>query len=134
MCDAHKSRCTPLYRRGRCLLVLVLGLVLVTLYYALEPSSGSLPSCLLLRLTGFRCPGCGTQRAVHALLHGDFAQGIAYNYSLLFTVPILALYIGDVLWGEKIPRLRAFLRHPLVILLLVSILLAWWILRNCWGY
>ncbi|WP_423809510.1 DUF2752 domain-containing protein [Porphyromonas catoniae] len=134
MCDAHKSRCTPLYRRGRWLLVLVLGLVLVILYYALEPSSGSLPSCLLLRLTGFRCPGCGTQRAVHALLHGDFAQGIAYNYSLLFTVPILALYISDALWGEKTPRLRGFLHHPIVILLLVSILLAWWILRNCWGY
>ena len=112
------------------MLVLVLGLVLVILYYALEPSSGSLPSCLLLRLTGFRCPGCGT----HALLHGNFAQGIAYNYSLLFTVPILALYIGDALWGEKTPRLRAFLRHPLVILSLVLILLAWWILRNCWGY
>lgn len=116
------------------MLVLVLGLVLVTLYYALEPSSGGLPSCLLLRLTGFRCPGCGTQRAVHALLHGDFAQGIAYNYSLLFTVPILALYIGDALWGEKTPRLRGFLHHPLVILSLVLILLAWWILRNCWGY
>ena len=116
------------------MLVLVLGLVLVTLYYALEPSSGSLPSCLLLRLTSFRCPGCGTQRAVHALLHGNFAQGIAYNYSLLFTIPVLSLYIGDVLWGGKMPRLRAFLHHPIVILLLVLILLAWWILRNCWGY
>ena len=116
------------------MLVLVLGLVLVILYYALEPSSGSLPSCLLLRLTGFRCPGCGTQRAVHALLHGDFVQGIAYNYSLLFTIPVLSLYIGDVLWGGKMPHLRVFLHHPLVILLLVSILLAWWILRNCWGY
>ena len=134
MCDAHKSRCTPLYRRGRCLLVLVLGLVLVTLYYALEPSSGSLPSCLLLRLTGFRCPGCGTQRAVHALLHGDVVGGIAYNYSLLATIPILALYVGDALWGGKASRLRAFLHHPFTILSLVLMLLAWWILRNCWGY
>lgn len=134
MCDAHKSHCKPPYRRGWWLLVFFLGLGLVVLYYTLEPSSGGLPSCLLLRLTGFRCPGCGTQRAVHALLHGDFVQGIAYNYSLLFTVPILALYIGDALWGEKTPRLRAFLHHPLVILSLVLILLAWWILRNCWGY
>jgi len=134
MCDAHKPRWRPLRGRGWWLLALALGLVLAVFYYILEPSSGGLPSCLLLRLTGFRCPGCGTQRAVHALLHGDFVQGIAYNYSLLFTIPVLSLYIGDALWGEKTPRLRAFLRHPLVILSLVLILLAWWILRNCWGY
>ena len=116
------------------MLVLVLGLVLVTLYYALEPSSGSLPSCLLLRLTDFPCPGCGTQRAVHALLHGDVVGGIAYNYSLLATIPILARYVGDALWGGKASRLRAFLHHAFTILSLVLMLLAWWILRNCWGY
>jgi hypothetical protein len=37
------------------------------------------PSCPLFALTGWRCPLCGSLRAVHALLHGHFTAAIAFN-------------------------------------------------------
>ena len=56
---------------------LLIGLVVAALvvfgfiYFALDPSRSDLfPRCVFLSLTGYKCPGCGSQRAIHALLHG----------------------------------------------------------------
>ena len=40
--------------------------------YWFEPGkTGFFPSCPFRALTGFNCPGCGTTRALHQLLHGN---------------------------------------------------------------
>ena len=53
--------------------------VLVALY-AFDPATTRLfPSCPFHLLTGWHCPGCGTLRAVHALLHGRFSQALHDN-------------------------------------------------------
>lgn len=44
------------------------------------------PRCLFHALTGLWCPGCGTTRALHALLHGDIAGALAMNPLLLFSM------------------------------------------------
>lgn len=52
-----------------CILVAV-----VVIYFFVDPASTTLaPRCHFKALTGFDCPGCGFQRALHAALHGDFA-------------------------------------------------------------
>lgn len=40
-------------------------------------------------LTGWQCPGCGSQRAVHYLLNGHFAAAWQMNPLLLVAIPYL---------------------------------------------
>lgn len=48
------------------------------------------PRCPVHYLTGGFCPGCGGQRAVRALVSGQFRSAARYN-PLLFALPILLL-------------------------------------------
>ena len=72
-------------------LALAAGLV-APLLWRIDPSApGSvLPPCPLHALTGLWCPGCGSTRALHALLHGDLAQALAMNPLLVLASPLLA--------------------------------------------
>lgn len=48
--------------------------------------------CPLKKLTGIDCPGCGFQRSVIALLHGDVMQSIAY-YPATFLLLSILIYV-----------------------------------------
>lgn len=82
------------------------------------------PSCVIKRLTGYDCPGCGSQRAFDALLHGHFAEALSYNYALPIFVALALLYIVSP------PRIRPVLYHRATLAALVIALLGWWVLRN----
>lgn len=49
-----------------------------------------LPRCPFKMLTGWSCPGCGSTRMLHALLHGDVAGAARYNVVALAMTPVLA--------------------------------------------
>ena len=52
-------------------LVVIIGAVF---YFAVDPATFPfMPQCVFHRLTGLQCVGCGSQRMLHALLHGDIA-------------------------------------------------------------
>lgn len=53
-------------------------------------SSGMFPPCPFLWLTGFYCPGCGSLRALHQLLHGNFRAALSLNAFALLSLPFLA--------------------------------------------
>lgn len=100
--------CCPVTRQmfvRAVLLALAGGAVLAGLaVVAVVPPSSVpwLPGCLLHRLTGLHCPGCGGTRAAHAALNGDFRQSIAYN-------PLAAVIIG-VFAGMLLHSLRIWFR------------------------
>ncbi len=76
---------------------LVVGLaalvVAASVYFTFDPShSAWFPKCPFLVLTGYKCPGCGSQRAVHALLTGNLATAWHYNALLVVALP----FIGDL--------------------------------------
>ena len=48
------------------------------------------PQCVFHRVTGLDCPGCGSLRALHALLHGDLAAALHFNAFLVLSLPLLA--------------------------------------------
>lgn len=103
---------------------------LIMLYLLAEPSSGLYPRCSFKMLTGLSCPGCGSQRAVHAMLAGDFRGAFGYNALLLLELPIIALLVISNMAGNRLPRLRRFLGARSFILTILATIIIWTIVRN----
>ena len=115
-------------------MAIVIAALLSLLYYYVAPAVPWLmPKCMFHEFTGYRCPGCGLQRALIAALQGDFAAAIRYNYSLLITIPVLALYLMAWVLRERLPRLYRFLGSLTTFCILLVLMLAWWIGRNIAG-
>jgi hypothetical protein len=68
------------------LALLIAGLVA----FALMPALPHVPLCFYHAVTGSDCPGCGTTRAVFAILHGRFAAAADFNL-LGYFVLLIAL-------------------------------------------
>ena len=89
------------------------------------------PRCLFHQLTGWNCPGCGSLRGLHQLLHGHLAAALRCNALLMLSLPVVAVYGG---W--QFFRLRAGLppSFPAVrlrgILLFLGVLVVFMIVRN----
>jgi hypothetical protein len=62
---------------------------LAVLYLFSPERYGFYPRCLFRELTGLDCPGCGSLRSVHHLLHGEIATAFLFNPLLYFLVPAL---------------------------------------------
>ena len=117
------------------LLVIAALLVFGFIYYALDPTqSGLFPRCGFLTLTGYKCPGCGSQRAIHALLHGYVVAAFKYNALLFISVPWLALCFYAESQRTRNPRLYVRLNAPLLIWLFLAMVLLWWLLRNIFNW
>lgn len=117
-------------------LPIVLGMVIVValgvFYFMVDPeSSRFVPQCTLYRLTGIKCPGCGSQRMLHALLHGDLAAAWGYNAFLLCALPVIALYIAAATFRPRLPRLYMALNSTRAIIIICVLISAWTLLRNC---
>lgn len=63
------------------------------------------PECLLHKLTGWHCPGCGGTRCVHALLHLRFGEALRMNAIAGLVLPVLGVF-GIRTWY------RWLLGHP----------------------
>lgn len=121
----------PLVIIAVCVILLVLGFI----YYALDPaSSTAFPRCTFLSLTGYKCPGCGSQRAIHALLNGDVVAAFKYNAMLLIALPWIGLCLFAESQRTRNPRLYQRLNAPLLIWLFLITVLAWWLLRNIFNW
>ncbi len=94
------------------------------------------PPCLILRLTGFFCPGCGGQRMLLALLRGDVAQAFRQNPLLFFLLPLAAVYMGAeavrYVW-EKPPLYRKKL-FPVLLTCVLAVTVLFAVLRNLPGF
>ncbi len=105
---------------------------LILLYLINPEQSAYLPKCPFYTLTGLECPACGTQRALHQLLHFHLKEAFRYNPFLLVSAPYLALFV----WTEwfdragKCRRLYTFCRHRYVLYAYLTLIMLWWIGRN----
>ena len=114
--------------RGAAAAIAVAVVALCVYYYNVDPAAGgTAPRCLLRSLTGYDCPGCGTQRALHALLHGHVATAWHHNAALFFAVPLAAAYAAEDYLPAGVARV---LRAPAFILAIAAAIVAWWVLRN----
>lgn len=65
--------------------------------YALNPVTESNPPiCPFKMMTGHDCPGCGSTRALNALLRGH--PGVAADHNLLFVLALPVVIVSFVVW------------------------------------
>ena len=110
----------------------------VVVYFNFDPSNPTLskyfPKCPFYSLLGLKCPGCGTQRALHAMLNLDFVQAARYNALLLVALPLIGLYLFADVMKKRWPGLDNALNHPVTIAVLLVVIAAWLVLRNIYGW
>jgi hypothetical protein len=95
--------------------------------YTFPPTAyGFYPKCPFRLLTGLECPGCGTTRALHHLLHGRIDEAFRLN-PLLFALAIVALCALPSLLRGQPPR---FLMQPWFAWGAFFVLTSYWIVRN----
>lgn len=114
-------------------IVVIAGLLVAT-YFSYDPSvSRFFPKCIFKSLTGYSCPGCGIQRAVHALLHGDIVGAWHYNRFLIVSLPLMAIYGYAETRRTTNVKLYTTLNSPIAIGLVFVLSVTWWVVRNIYG-
>lgn len=115
-----------LSRPARIILLASAALLVLAVYAIFDPSQGFFPRCIFKELTGFDCPGCGSQRAIHALLHGRVVRAWQFNPMVILSIPLLGILAlpRSVEWAERLRRSRWL---PPAVLAAVT---GWWVLRN----
>ncbi len=106
-----------------------LGLAWVAALATLDPATSPLfPPCMWRAATGWLCPGCGSARALHALLRGHIMVALETNPLAVVTATLLPFdFVGrwrrhDGGWTNKARtvHLRA----------IAAVTVLFWILRN----
>ena len=112
-------------------LVSVGAIALIAAYFVIDPSQTVwAPKCMFNVLTGLQCAGCGSQRMVHALLHGDLSSAWHYNAFLLCLLPLLAVMAFAAAFRTRLPRLYAAVNSLPVLIAVGTGIILWSILRN----
>jgi hypothetical protein len=76
--------------RARDRALFVGGLAFAIALHLRDPSEmTSGPVCPFLAMTGLHCPGCGTLRCLHALLHADLRSALGYNVMTVVLLPMV---------------------------------------------
>ena len=114
---------------GTVLLLVALGGGLVI--YSFDPSQTSFyPGCAFHRLTGLNCPGCGSTRAVYALLHGRWLAALHDNALFIATSAALMMRAGwlQVRRWRNLPRASLIPTRGLLPWLVIALVFG--LLRN----
>ena len=124
-------------RRGRILFAVVVFAALAgaAVLYTFNPvGSGFYPPCPFRAATGLHCPGCGSTRGLHALLHGRVWAAFRFNPLMVAALPfLLAAFVRHTRrvfgWERPDARPRRILPAAWIWALFVLVM-AYWVLRN----
>nr|WP_081710923.1 DUF2752 domain-containing protein [Prevotella nigrescens] len=91
-----------------------------------------MPKCPFKLITGLQCPGCGLQRALHALLQGNILEAIHYNYFFLFAGPYIFLFgVRALLTQSKLKnKITKIIEDRRFIWLYIILFFVWLVVRN----
>jgi hypothetical protein len=115
-------------------LAITVFVLLVLIYGKFNPENSHFyPKCPFRMVTGYECPGCGSQRAVHYLLNGKIDSAFQANALLVFSIPyILILFLAELLKSKSrfFMRLYKILFGRIAIWIVFVIIIIWWVARN----
>lgn len=104
---------------------------LLLLYFFVDPATSRwVPKCPTKMIAGVSCPGCGSQRLLHALLHGDIAGAWHANAFLLLCIPYLLLLGFTLIAGNRYPRLHRRVHSLPAVVTFLILATIWTIWRN----
>jgi len=117
------------------ILLISIPIVLLALgifYFAINPTSFAYtPKCPFHTLTGFHCPGCGSQRALHQILHGNIWEGLKHNFLILLAVILIGYRIFTLVVNNDSGKgSKNLLQHHYTPWIIFTFIMVFWILRN----
>lgn len=113
--------------------ILVVLLLIGGIYFLFSPEeSGFFPQCAFHSMTGLDCPGCGSQRAIHHLLHFRIREALSSNLLLVVSIPyiIICLYMGFFGGRGRYPKIRKALLSKKALLIIFILIALFWVIRN----
>ncbi|WP_036379153.1 DUF2752 domain-containing protein [Muricauda sp. MAR_2010_75] len=106
----------------------VLSVLAILLYFSFNPEKGLFfPKCPSYQYLGIYCSGCGSQRAIHDLLHLRIGDALSHNMLLL---PALFVLAQHGLVKARVLKTKSFLNYryaPIIVLIMVLLFM---FLRN----
>ena len=104
----------------------------VVALWAGNPASESWPlKCPLFRMTGWQCPLCGMQRAIHEMCHGNVQKAWEYNPALWVSLPYFTILgASSLLPSIRKYRIVRWTRRDRALLIVGALLMVWGIVRN----
>lgn len=95
--------------------------------YLIDPEKGGFLSCPFRLFTGMLCPGCGSQRALHDLMHLRLGQAFDHNALLVLSIPLLGLQ-----WSYSLlyPREKPLSTRNWLVFFWAALAIGWGIFRN----
>jgi hypothetical protein len=124
--NAGCTRIPPRYERQApfrtipfVLLFVAGGTGAVVLFLFNPAQHGFYPFCIFHRSTGLLCPGCGSLRALHQILHGNLATAVRFNALLIASLPVAVFFCARFV-------VRKLKKQPAP--LTISTVWLWWVL------
>ena len=121
-------------RRVGPILIVILFAGIAVAYKYLDPAVVPIfPRCPFRLLTGYLCPGCGSQRAIHHLLNLDLPGAWRMNPLLVIALPYLALTLllqSLAHRSTRCARLRDQLLGYRVSVVTLVVIVLFWVGRN----
>ena len=117
-------------------IILAVFLVIALVYALVDPTSSALfPKCPMKLLTGYQCPSCGVQRALHALMNGHLLQALAYNWWFILAIPFFLLVLLSTLFQARPvwTRIGSIVKSKAALWCYIASYFIWWVLRNLLG-
>ena len=113
-------------------LFVVVGLCLVLTYVNINPATSYLmPKCLFKMLTGYDCPSCGGQRALHTLLNGRFRDAFMLNPFLFLVAPYLLAILYSTFSKSRVAIVaKKIVGHHITVSIYLIIYVLWWVVRK----
>lgn len=113
-------------------IVAIVAIGVVVALWAGNPASEIWPlKCPLFQMTGWQCPLCGMQRAIHEMCHGNVLKAWEYNPGLWVSLPYFAVLGASSLFpSTRKYRIVNWARQDRTLLIAGALLIAWGVARN----
>ena len=119
--------------------VIIVVTAVIIIYLILDPACSKwFPGCIFKSITGYECPGCGSQRVVHNLLNLRLKEAFKAKALLVILIPyIIVGLIFDLLRHGRsrsvhLPGAIFFGKIAIIILIVTVILFT--VIRNTTFY
>jgi hypothetical protein len=118
------------------LALVVLGIAAIYILYTFNPAESAFyPPCPFHALTGLYCPGCGSLRALHHLLHGHLTVAFGLNPLAIVSLPFLGYsFLSYAMAGICRKSHPTLFMPAFFIWMYLGAVLLFWVIRNIFNY